>query len=534
MPRVAIAPPLARRAARAAAVLPWSPALIGAAYLILFIVRLPRLIEHVYWDSDAASAAVIAETFGHGGTVVLERFGWFTGLWFALLTKPLPLHRQVWEVAPYVFSLLSVALLVWASWRLAGRWAATMTATAAVATSPFVSYDLVTLNFHTATWVATVVLAAFCLWLTDEPSESRLAFVAVLVTLLAGTTVASDLLFAFVGLIPFALTGLLLASLPRFRRAGVVVLASVVLASVIGWVTNWGMRHANVEVFSVPTRFAADKDLWPNFGRLLSGIVQLVNGDYFFDSQLTARTALSFSCALLVLIALAAPFVLVRRQLSPAGRSVPVFVYSSFWAACVTFNCASFVLSSEGTHGGYYLFPILYATAATVPLVLAGSGFGRLVASFGIAVVATTSLVNLADTGTSLSRPRPPVAAVADRIVQIADKEGARYGYADYWDASSLTWSTHMAVRVAPVVQCELPKTDICTFWFNLNTNWYRPHPNTNTFVLRDAQSNDMRQELPDTFGAPYATYRLSDVITLYLYSYDVASRFVGAASRTG
>src|SRR6266542_4825373 len=190
MPRVAIAPPLARRAARAAAVLPWSP-------------------------------AVIAETFGHGGTVVLERFGWFTGLWFALLTKPLPLHRQVWEVAPYVFSLLSVALLVWASWRLAGRWAATMTATAAVATSPFVSYDLVTLNFHTATWVATVVLAAFCLWLTDEPSGSRLAFVAVLVTLLAGTTVASDLLFAFVGLIPFALTGLLLASLPRFRRAGV-------------------------------------------------------------------------------------------------------------------------------------------------------------------------------------------------------------------------------------------------------------------------------------------------------------------------
>ena len=120
-------------------------------------------------------------------------------------------------------------------------------------------------------------------------------------------------------------------------------------------------------------------------------------------------------------------------------------------------------------------------------LVLAGSQLGRLVASLGVAVVATTSLVNLADTGTSLSRPRSLVAPVADRIVEIAKKQGARYGYADYWDASSLTWSTHMAVQVAPVSQCVPPKTDLCPFWFNVNTNWYRPRPNSNTFVLRDS-----------------------------------------------
>jgi hypothetical protein len=168
--------------------------------------------------------------------------------------------------------------------------------------------------------------------------------------------------------------------------------------------------------------------------------------------------------------------------------------------------------------------------AATVPLVLAGSQLGRLVASLGVAVVATTSLVNLADTGTSLSRPRPLVAPVADRIVEIAKKQGARYGYADYWDASSLTWSTHMAVQVAPVSQCVPPKTDLCPFWFNVNTNWYRPRPNSNTFVLRDSRSN-VRLELPRTLGSPYATYKLNAFITLYLYSYDVASRFVGAPS---
>ena len=63
-----------------------------------------------------------------------------------------------------------------------------MTATAAVATSPYVSYDLVSLNFHTTTWVATVVLAVYCLWLTWEPPVRQFAFVTVLVTALAGTT----------------------------------------------------------------------------------------------------------------------------------------------------------------------------------------------------------------------------------------------------------------------------------------------------------------------------------------------------------
>ncbi len=531
MLRVAISPPLALRARQAVAFLPWSPVLIGAAYLVVFIVKLPTLIEHLYWDSDAATATVIAETFGGSGTVILQRFGWFTALWFELLTRPLPLHRQIWEVAPYLFSLASVALLAFASWRLAGRWAAAMTATAALATSPYVSYDLVSLNFHTTTWAATVVLAVYCLWLTWEPSVRRFAFVTVLVTALAGTTLAGDLLFAFVGLIPFALTGVLLATFPRFRLAGVVVFASACLAPLIAWVTTWGMRVADVQVFSVPTRFSDDRDLWGNFGRLLRGIVQLFNGDYFFDAHVNPGTLLSFACAVLALIALAAPFLLLRRQRRSATSSVPLLVYSCFWASCVAFTSISFVLSSEGTHGGYYLFTILYALAATVPLLAAESMRDRMFASAGVAVVAIASLVNLADTGKSLPRPLPPVAAVADRIVEIAKKEGASRGYADYWDASSLTWSKHMAVHVAPVAQCVLPKPDLCGFWFNVNTDWYRPRSNSNTFVLRDSRSEGLRQELPKSFGPPYATYELGDFITMYLYSYDVASRFNGGPS---
>jgi hypothetical protein len=258
MLRIESALPAARRAFQAKTLLPWAPLALGVAYLLVFAAKFPQLIERVYWDSDAATAGVVAETTGDG-TVVLERFGWFTSLWFALLTRPLPFHRQVWEIAPYLFALASVALLAWASWRLAGRWAAAMTATVAIATSPFVNYSRVTLNFHTATWVATVVLAVFALWLAQNPRRDRAVFAAVLVAALAGATLASDRLFAFVGLLPFAFTGLLFLFVLREHLVGVLVIASAACAVPIAWATSRLMTASNIEVFSAPARFAEDR-----------------------------------------------------------------------------------------------------------------------------------------------------------------------------------------------------------------------------------------------------------------------------------
>jgi hypothetical protein len=466
---------------------------------------------------------VIAETAGDG-TVVLERFGWFTSLWFALLTRPLPFHRQVWEIAPYLFALGSVALLAWASWRLAGRWAAATTATVAVATSPFVNFSRVTLNFHTATWVATVVLAVFTLWLALNPRRDRAAFAAVLVTTLAGATLASDHLFAFVGLLPFGLTGLLFLFVLGERFVGVLVIASAGSAVPIAWATSRVMTASNIEVFSAPARFAEDTDLWPNFGRLLKMIVQLANGDYFFDAQLSVRSALSFSCALLMLLALAAPFVLVRRELRSATPSFPLLVYAGFWASCLVLNGASFVLSSEGTHEGHYLTPSLYAVAATVPVALSESAIQRTLVGLGVAVVATASLVNLADSKTALVGGSPPLSSVADRIVEIAQTENAPIGYADYWDAASLTWSEDFAVRVYPVARCVSDSDALCPLWFNVVSTWYEPRP-SRSFVLRDSSSTHLAGDPPKSFGPPGATYVINDTFTLFVYPYDVASR---------
>jgi hypothetical protein len=524
---------LGDRVRRAAPLLLWFPAVLGGAYLVLFAVRFPGFIERVYWDSDAATAAVIAETAGHG-TIVLERFGWFTALWFALLTRPLPLHEQIWEVAPYAFSLCSVALLAWASWRLAGRWAAAMTATIAVATSPFVTYGLVTLNFHTGSWLPTVVLAVFCLWLTQRPSRPRAIVVAALVSELAGATLASDALFLAVGLIPLVVTGLLLLWLPRLRSEGWIVLASAVVALPIAFLTTWAMSVANVEVSKrAATHFAEASDLWPNFGRFLRQVVQLGNGDYFFDSDVDVRSVLALACAAFMLASLAAPFMIVRRELRSAAPPTPRLVYATFWASSVLSLSAVYVLSIEGEHGGFYLVPVLYAVAATAPMVASPSTVGRVVVSLGATAIATASIINLADTKTELlggvppaeqTEELPPLASVADRVVEIARAENALYGYADYWDASSLTWNSGLAVRVQPVSQCYPPERTLCAYTFNVNSDWFAAD-SPKSFVLRNTDSLALNEAPPENLGPPSAVHQIDDAFTMYVYPYDVARR---------
>ena len=115
-------------------------------------------------------------------------------------------------------------------------------------------------------------------------------------------------------------------------------------------------------------------------------------------------------------------------------------------------NCAGCVFSVEGT-GPYYLIPALYAVAATVPALLARTVFGRLLTAFAVTVVASASLVNLLDPRTEFfSGPTPAIMSLAGMIEAIAKVEHAGRGYADYWDASALTWRTKLALQVAPVL----------------------------------------------------------------------------------
>src|SRR5436309_5083318 len=117
----------------------WVSVGLAAIYLVLVMVKFTHLVNATNWVSDSSASYVIAQTLGSapsGRHVLLGQYGWYTTLWFFLVTKPLPLHRQIWEAAPYAFALLGTGLVSWASWRVAGRRAAALTAVALVCASP--------------------------------------------------------------------------------------------------------------------------------------------------------------------------------------------------------------------------------------------------------------------------------------------------------------------------------------------------------------------------------------------------------------
>ena len=91
------------------------PALLGVAYAVLFAVRFDGIVRAVYRNADIASAPVIGELAHEapgGATITLGYLPWYTTLWFEELTRWLPFHRQLWEVGPWLGSLVGIGLVI--------------------------------------------------------------------------------------------------------------------------------------------------------------------------------------------------------------------------------------------------------------------------------------------------------------------------------------------------------------------------------------------------------------------------------------
>src|SRR5947208_10135764 len=120
----------------AAQALEWLPALPALAYVVVVAARFPALVRALYWNSDAASAFVFGGLLRGHGPVEIPRFGWWTSMWWLLATRKLPGHEYLWEVTGYVFVLATAALLGWATYRVAGRWAGLAAAATVVVVGP--------------------------------------------------------------------------------------------------------------------------------------------------------------------------------------------------------------------------------------------------------------------------------------------------------------------------------------------------------------------------------------------------------------
>jgi len=122
-----------------------------------------------------------------------------------------------------------------------------------------------------------------------------------------------------------------------------------------------------------------------------------------------------------------------------------------------------------------------------------------------------------------LKTMKPPIARYASRVVQLAEVNHATVGYAGYWDASSLTWSSQERILVRPLSACMNPAgAEICPFFLMRTPSWYVPKARR-SFLLVDP-SESFVVTLPRGLGNPIASYPLGRIM-MYVYPYDIASR---------
>lgn len=532
----------------------WAPLLIAAAYLLTLALQFNRLLGSTYLSADVASAPVIGELFGHGPghpQVLLGHLGWYSTLLFELGTRWLPLHRQIWEGAPYAMALASAALVSWGAWRVAGRWAAAIAASIMVCAGPGMLTLLLALNDHASTWFTLAVLGAFVVALeqrADTLAGVWLAALAVVVGVLLGANAASDVLLSIAGAAPLLLAvGCTWGLHPSARtaRAAAFALLSAAIALASGLLVHAWAHHENILAASdaKTTVFVGANAVGANFRLWWQSLAVLGNGD-FFGETLSFSSVLAFVCAALSIAAVllvasatrgALAQALAARRERPHAREQSVrpqpreqsmrLAWCVFWGSSLVALSAAFIFSGipEDLGSSRYLVGAIYAAAALVPLLGNRSVAARVAVTAGATLYAFTGWLALAQHRLIDAAPASPTYRLASAVEGFAHREHLGAGYAGYWDAAPITWATHMRVKVYPVDDCA-GNQHLCGFELHFISNWYTPAPTMKTFLLSDpTYPAEPSAPTPD-LGAPIAVHQIGTV-TMYVYPYNIASR---------
>ncbi len=521
---------------------PWLPLPFGGAYLLLIFVKFNQVIGTTYLNADAASAPVIGELYGGSPAhrqVFLGQMGWFSTLMFEVATRWLPLHRQLWEAAPYAMALASVALISWAAWRVAGRWAGVITGVLLLCAGPQSLMLLFSLNDHSTTWFSLALLAGLLVFFQLPPAWLG-RWSGALIVLVAGAVIgvnaASDLVLLVAGILPLLIAAgvaWILRPARASARAWWWLVAVVGVAAVFDELTHKLARHENVLIPAnqVHNQLAAAEAIPTNFKLWWQSVMVLGNGN-FFSQVLGFTSTLQLICAVLALLAVVLVVRFAWRELAVSlprraellgDVSAPRIAWCAFCGSSAVLLSASFVFSSNpiDIDSDRYLLGVIYAAAALVPLLARRAVVSRALVTAGATIFAFTGLVSLFE-NQELASGNPNY-GLYKQVAQIAAREHLSVGYADYWDAAPIMWSTHFKVRAYPVQDCA---PNMCWSYLHMITSWYTtPRPGQRSFLIADPAQPVSAAPTPN-LGKPSAVHQIG-TLTMYVYPYDIASRMI-------
>jgi hypothetical protein len=513
--------------------------LIAASWFVLLFATFGTVLGTIDWNADVASTLTIGEFFPHvpsGATVTLASYPWYATLWFELVTRQLPFHREIWEVSPWLGSVAAVGLLSWVTAKVAGWWAAGLVALLLVcAGKNLLLVQFAPSEHGTVVWYACL-LNAFLVLLVARSGKFGHRWVthvvlSTLVAAVAAVGTASDKLLYLGGLVPFLLAGLVVARLAA-RPVGVriaLTTVGVAVGAVVGSrIVVAAMEARDVVAGPYPITFTTTNRLGQNTLDALQSVFALFNGT-FEKSPVTARSTLALACAVLTLAALvvAARFA-IRWTSAVAGRlargegegreSLLRTAHVSFWLAAAALPLAAFVLTSVAViNSGRYLLSTAYGTVVLVVVAVAGSSATRrAVVTFAACVVAFASVLSLGRDFDS-----SPGDQMARELFPFVEGEGLTYGYGAYWVAVPLTWKSHGRIHIAPVVSCPKAPHGLCAYYNHTISSWYDARPHVRSFLIVDRR-----------YGPPPPGKRLGGTVevldfahfSVYVYDYDIAS----------
>jgi hypothetical protein len=439
----------------------------------------------------------------------------------------------------------------WSVAQLADRRAAVLATIAILVASPWALAFYLAPVAHNTVYPATALLGAYLIWLTRGARRGQALNLAVALAgaVLLGVCLASDSLLIATGAVPFALTAIA-AGLRRDRRSR--ELAATALVTALGAIpiallTRTIMHSQGYLTLPPPAKLAPLSALSEHARLLFDGLKHLFNG-YLGSSSpamfggLTPAASgslhapLGVACdvvmvaALLSLLAIGVPTVyrLIRPDRRTGGAARPPAelarsLHITYWLSSAIVICAAFEFSTRAAvrYEAYYA-TVVMSVAAVVPLLMRRGSIARWLIPAGASIVFAGSLLGLASHYLDTAYD-PPISHYGSEVAGVASEHGVTAGYAGYWDASSLTWSSHERVKVRPLAECSNPAgAGICPFFLMRVPSWYVPKRRS-TFLLVDPNSNYV-STLPAGLGEPTAIYPVGPM-RLYVFPYDIASR---------
>ncbi|MCW3002029.1 MAG: hypothetical protein JWQ20_1327 [Conexibacter sp.] len=524
-------------------------ALIG---LLVLVVQARALIAALYLNPDYASAPVIGTLLGHapdGRVVTLGNYPWYESLWVLQATEWLPGHRQIWQGIPFVVSLATIALLVHSSARTFGPWAAAMTAAVLAATSTGLRPVLFSLNAHGGAVTHAVILGVALVVVAGRPALTRRTMIALGVGLAAFTAVGeTDRLLLLTGILPFALAPLVawwLTGQAAYRRLAIFAVVVSAAATAGGELLTSAMHHDDIlPLPSFILRFAAAGELIPHVQTLLDSLAYLGGGG-FFSEDIDGKGLIDLVSGGTVILGLVAVLIAAgrwtRRRLaepvatpgapepSPVERSRTLFIL--FWSLSLVVTVLAFIVTSVpvDTGSSRYVVIAFIAMAVLLPPLAQQAPRARPLLVVGLLAFVVSVVGRHVVDGVEVFGGGPSKAD-AGAVARYLRSQGLKTGYAGYQDAPVLTWASRGDLEVYPLYTDPSCTTGpLCPFPLHTISSWYKPRPNSRTFVIAHtpASYTQLGGPPPAGLGTP-VTSRPFGALVVYVYDHDVASKLKG------